>query len=194
MAQRFPEYTITAARKLRATLMTLSVDSFPAQPAPDHRPDERPPHESAKPIQGLSRRRALAGLAVLPVVLPAAAAEPDPIFAVIGRHRELGAHYSAAVDISSNMSSDDPGFEAADAVTEERCDALLDHADDELISTLPTTFAGIVALLRYMADLPDWQQPRDFVAWEIDGATADWHQVLLVTVADALDNISGRAA
>jgi hypothetical protein len=79
-------------------------------------------------------------------------------------------------------------------VTGECCHALLNHADDELISTLPTTLAGVIALARYMAGLPDWQQPRDHVRWEIDGVAADWHQILLHTLADGFEALIGRAA
>jgi hypothetical protein len=52
---------------------------------------ETPLSDSSKPAQGLSRRHALAGLAVLPAAasLPiAAAAEQDPIFTAIERHRQ----------------------------------------------------------------------------------------------------------
>jgi hypothetical protein len=44
--------------------------------------------------------------------LPAAADQRDPIFAVIERHRELSARYSAAVRLSGNMTGNDPGFES----------------------------------------------------------------------------------
>ena len=54
-----------------------------------------------KGIKGLSRRTALAGIAMLPAVLPAAmraaaSAEPDPIFAAIEVHRKAKAAAAAA--------------------------------------------------------------------------------------------------
>ena len=74
-----------------------SVDSFPYQPGVDHGKAERPASESLKPGEGLSRRHMLAGLAVLPAALPAAAALPmevaaipaeqDPVFAAIRCHK-----------------------------------------------------------------------------------------------------------
>ncbi|WP_245288027.1 hypothetical protein [Bradyrhizobium sp. Ec3.3] len=126
----------------------------------------------------LSRRAALASLAILPAALPgAAAAEPDPIFAVIQRHRDLSDHYSAATAISAKL-PDGPEFEAADKVSGERGDALSKHTD-VLIRSEPTTMAGIAALTRYAASLANWQVPSD----------EDWPQVLLGTLANAFDSI-----
>ena len=60
---------------------------------------------------------------------PAAAAESnDPIFAMIERHREFSAHCRAAYDISGKLHAG-PEFDAADAVSVEKHDRLIDHAD-----------------------------------------------------------------
>ncbi|MGY8678526.1 hypothetical protein Q2941_12045 [Bradyrhizobium sp. UFLA05-153] len=74
------------------------MDSFSIQPAPDHQPNERPPSESRELAEGLSRRNVLGALAVLPAVLPAAAAatSADPIFAAIEAHRRAVAVSDAA--------------------------------------------------------------------------------------------------
>ncbi|KRR22625.1 hypothetical protein CQ14_30935 [Bradyrhizobium lablabi] len=127
---------------------------------------------------------ALAGLATVSVVFPTAAAELDPIFAAIERHRDLSADYTAAVDISSRLEVG-PEFEAADAIAGDRCRALLDHAD-ALIRLEPTTIAGAIALMRYFASLEEWQTPADRCE-ERDHPTADWHQTFLSTLASALE-------
>ncbi|WOH58517.1 hypothetical protein [Bradyrhizobium sp. BWC-3-1] len=130
----------------------------------------------------LSRRAAIAGIAVLPAALPGAgAAELDPIFEVIERHRKLSDGYSAAVSISAKL-DDGPDFDVADKISGERNDALLKHAA-AMIRSEPTTMAGIAILLRYAANLDNWQVPAD------DG----WHQVFLGTLADALDGILKQA-
>ena len=137
-----------------------------------------------------TRRAALTALAAAPLAagLPAVteAAEPDPIFAAIERHRELSESYTAAVDVSSDLKAG-PEFKAADAITAERCQALLDHAGT-LVRSEPTTLTGVAALVRYVASLEEWQTPvdRDLEAFPI----ADWHQAFLTTLANALDKIS----
>jgi hypothetical protein len=151
-----------------------SVDSFSHQPAVHHRPEERPASDSPKPAVGLSRRMALAGLATLTVGLSATAAEPDPVFAAIERHRALSADYTAAVDVSSKLDVG-PEFEAADAIAGDRCDALLGQADI-LIRLEPTTTAGAITLMRYFASLEEWQT-RD----------TDWLPTFLNTLASALE-------
>jgi hypothetical protein len=129
-----------------------------------------------QPAERPSRRAALAGLAALPVVLPVAAtAGPDPIFTVIERHRELSTHCDEAVSISAKL-MDGPEFDAADEISAERRDALVEYAA-VVIRSEPTTMAGIAALIRYVASLGEWQVPTD----------DDWHQVFLGTLANALD-------
>jgi hypothetical protein len=134
-----------------------------------------------------SRRRFLAQSAIataaIAAAVPAAVAtllEIDPIFAMINRHRELSAHYDAAVAISGKL-LDGPEFDAADALADEYCGPMLD-CSNELVYAVPTTLAGIVALVRYVGSLEDWQQPReDFT---------DWGQAFCNTIADAIENIS----
>jgi hypothetical protein len=87
---------------------------------------------------------ALAGSNAL-AIAEAKAAEVDPIFAAIERHRaaeEVGNSRCSALD------------EAGTAEAEEELGALYDAigtAEDELRETEPTTIAGAVALLRYVA-------------------------------------------
>lgn len=149
------------------------------------------PHGSpARPAGQLSRRTALASIAALPMLPASAAAIPDdPIFAVIAHHRELSAHLSAAVDVSAKL-EDGPEFEAADAVTSQRNHTLIDYAET-LMRSMPTTLPGITTLMRYVAGLEEWQVPVDRrpLTEIAHNSTADWHQVLLSTLADALDKI-----
>ncbi|WP_354124585.1 hypothetical protein [Bradyrhizobium sp. LA6.10] len=104
----------------------------------------------------------------------------DPIFNVIERHRELSARYDAATSVSAKL-SEGPEFDAADAVSGERSQALHRHAA-VLIRSEPTTIAGVNVLIHYVAGLRQWEVPAD------DG----WHQVLLGTLADALDGILAK--
>jgi hypothetical protein len=66
-----------------------SAESFSLQRPPGDRPDETPAGDSPKPARSLSRRSALAGLAVLPVIgIPIAAdLASDPAFALIAEKR-----------------------------------------------------------------------------------------------------------
>jgi hypothetical protein len=131
----------------------------------------------------------LGALAVLPAMPAAAAAEPDRMIAVVERHREFSADCDAAVAISARMAVDDPEFEAADAITGERQDRLNDHAAI-LVRSEPTTLAGVVTLMRYVASLEEWQEPVDQDDSETEDAVAGWHQVLLSTLANAIEKIS----
>ena len=161
-----------------------------------------PTNTSALPVDATRRgflaqaAVAAAGGAALGLALPlpgsAGAAErvPDSIYAAIERHRELSADYTAAVDISSKL-EEGPEFEAADEISGDRCRDLLDHAD-ALSRLEPTTLAGVIALMRYVANLEEWQTPRD--TDEFDGTPTDWGKAFCTTVANALDRIGGAVA
>jgi hypothetical protein len=138
-----------------------------------------------------SRRRFLSAAAALAAgsaalaleIPPALATESDPIFAMIERHRELSAHCRAAYDISGNLLAG-PEFDAAEAVSAERNDRLTNHVD-ALIGCEPTTMAGVLAAMRYLATLSDWQEPSDAEWLSGDGESMDWHQAFLDTLANA---------
>lgn len=75
-------------------------------------------------------------------MLPAsAAAIPDPIFAVIVHHRALSAAYLAAMGVSAALEPG-PEFEAAEAFTSQKVDALIDHAE------MPIRSVGSEALVK----------------------------------------------
>jgi hypothetical protein len=47
--------------------------------------------------------------------------------------------------------------------------------------------AGVIALMRYVASLEEWQTPRD--SDDSDGQPPDWDKAFYTTVANALDRI-----
>ena len=119
----------------------------------DKRPDDR------KPAEALSRRTALAGLAVLPAIgLPiAAAAEPDPIFAAIERHRQAETAKNECYVAADRLveQGHEVDFNAyTNAAYNGAWDALYD-----LSETLPTTIAGMLAMVIYAQELraSNWQ-------------------------------------
>ncbi|MCA1438033.1 hypothetical protein I6F33_34530 [Bradyrhizobium sp. BRP20] len=106
-----------------------------------------------------------------------AAADRDLIFVVIERHRELSAHYDAALSVSAKL--DGPEFDAADEISSQRTHALAEHAN-VLIRSTPTTIAGVIALTRYVGSLREWELPDDDA----------WYRVFLGGLADAIDGIT----
>jgi hypothetical protein len=104
----------------------------------------------------LSRRAILAGAASVPAfALPAAAlasTEPDPAFAAIDTHREALVRKMAAARRDSELERDDDGKKEAEAA-ETLARAAEDDAQWELAIVVPTTLAGILALLAYLDDL-----------------------------------------
>ncbi|WP_407114790.1 hypothetical protein [Bradyrhizobium sp. LMG 9283] len=106
------------------------------------------------------------------------AADRDLIFVVIDRHRELSAHYDAALSVSAKL---DGGFEfdAADEISSQRNHALAEHAN-VLIRSTPTTIAGVIALTRYVGNLREWELPDDDA----------WYRVFLEGLAGAIDGIA----
>jgi hypothetical protein len=91
-----------------------------------------------------SRRAILAGAASLPALnIPAQAAQPDPIFAAIERHRAARAVWWESPDGETNEESENRLDRAGGAAEQTLADVL---------STKPTTIAGCVALLRHVHD------------------------------------------
>jgi hypothetical protein len=75
-----------------------SVDSFSLQPAIDLRPAGTSAGDSPKPVRGLSRRLALAGLAMLPVIGNPRAAAPPAAPTPDAELIKLGARFEPLVD------------------------------------------------------------------------------------------------
>jgi hypothetical protein len=110
----------------------------------------------------LSRRSALAGLAGAAAAgataLPAAAIGVDPIFAVIDQHRAARAARTAALLVTFGLSGclhpNEPEDSPANIAAEEAHDEAFDRefaALDELLTTIPTTVAGVAVLLAHYA-------------------------------------------
>jgi hypothetical protein len=165
-----------------------SVDSF-SQPAAIGQPESgNLARESGRPARGLSRRAALAGLAILPAAMPAAAAEPDPVYAAIERYKELSVEYTAAVDRSAPLHPKDPGYRDARDDTFDAGDALFEQMD-VLFTLRPSTLAGAVTWLKYISTLEDWQMPAGLE----DGDGKANAQAFCVALAGALEQIGGVA-
>jgi hypothetical protein len=98
-----------------------------------------------------------AGFSAIPVA--ATAMVPDPIFAAIERHKALNAAFSHtlrlkdAFERGSGFDDDSPEHEDLERREDETCDAERE-ACDEMVATVPTTLAGLLALLRYV----DWHE------------------------------------
>jgi hypothetical protein len=122
-----------------------SVDSF-FQPTAIGQPESgNLASDSRKPAKGLSRRAALAGLAVLsaavPAALPAAAAAPDPVFALIEAHKVATAAHEASIYEADRLKDL--------ALCEKPC--LDDNlAFEALLDAPSTTLPGLVAKLAYL--------------------------------------------
>jgi hypothetical protein len=115
----------------------------------------------------INRRAILAGAAALPTAtIPALAAEPDPIFALIAAHARAHAAHCAAVDYAAEehwlpdgsrcqspecQSPDCPELLAREEEAEDACYAEAD-ATRLMVSTCPTTPAGVAALLKYIVE------------------------------------------
>jgi hypothetical protein len=145
-------------------------------------------------IQRLSRRKALAGLALLPAVVPAvaAAAEPDHVFALIAAHRAGEAAICTASD-AQDEAEIRHGFrseEAWDAA--ERSGEACRTVDDvawALAQRPPTTLAGIVAVLRFANEVED--AGGDWPDTDTIGPEG-WHYQLRATIAAAIEAIVAR--
>lgn len=126
----------------------------------------------------LSRRTLVTSAAALPVLaVPAVAAstEPDPIFAAIERHRSAWVEWTATVGVWADMSHKDPRHHEAQFTMDEK-GRVRDEACNDLLTTYPTTVAGVVAFLRYYEQSATldggtyWPQHIDHDAYERDEA------------------------
>lgn len=101
----------------------------------------------------ITRRSLIAGAAVI-ASTPALAAVPaipsqfDPIFAAIEAHRAAWEELEGKLPALDKLQDDD---ESAKQELERLHDAI-DNAEDGLIDVIPTSIAGIVAVLEYAAN------------------------------------------
>jgi hypothetical protein len=167
-----------------------SVDSFFPQPAIRRPAAKTAAGDSPKPVQGMSRRLAIAGLAMLPVALPVAVpARPDPAFALIDAKLAADVAQGVLLDELDRTERDhgvnsDPAEEAYD-----RCGAAcvaVNAADYRLASTPPTTLAGVAAVLRFANQIED--AGLEWPDTDTIGAEG-WHYQLRATMAAAIESI-----
>ena len=168
-----------------------------------------------------SRRRFLAqaagGAALgMALPLPAGASErvPDPILAAIEAHKAARAAFEAAVRRHSALERELPAEKRQSSVTvwEEdivttddarwidcertviRCMDAETDAACTLVNILPTTMAGVVALLRYAVDADTDGEGWPPVIETDDGKARSWRHFLLANLADILPELeAGRA-
>ena len=119
-------------------------ESFSHQPAIGQPGSGTPISKSRKPVERLSRRTMLASLAVLPAVVGippavpmAVAAKPDPIFSALDAYRAANAEFYV----------DRPG-DIPDEIGDRWSQAV-----DVVVSTQPTTPAGLGALTSFARDM-----------------------------------------
>ncbi|QIG91986.1 hypothetical protein [Bradyrhizobium sp. 6(2017)] len=139
-------------------------------------------------MKSVTRRGGLClmvGAAAASTLLASDAAE-DPALAAIAKHRKASADHLASIYAVDDT---DPGTGArydAEGLNEACCHAAWDAAWD-LASTIPTTLAGIVAILQYANELEDaGEEWPDTDRIGRDG----WHYRLRQTMAAAAVNIA----
>ena len=142
--------------------------------------------------QKLTRRAALAGLAAATTTPAIGAGEPDPIYAAIATHREAFQIFNDAVTAYGveekkwSYGEDEPAtlLEADERVKEtsdEEAAAL-----EELVTTVPITFAGTLALIRYVLSYE--AGPRRHHLLEEDELVA-----FLTTIGGAIEKLANVA-
>ena len=124
----------------------------------------------------LNRRASLAGAAAVPALaIPAAgaapafaaASEPDPVFATVAAHRDAFVEHMRAARLDGKLMRNDPRAEATGAALD-AADEALEGATLDLSEVVPTTMAGVVALLRYLEEFQEQ-------AIELPEAPRQWH-------------------
>ena len=137
----------------------------------------------------LNRRVMLAGVAAAPVLaIPApgaastfaAASEPDPVFATVAAHREAFVEHMRAARLDGKLMQSHPGAEASGAALD-AADEALEEATLELSEVVPTTMAGVVALLRYLEEFQEQaielpEDPRSWHSGDHDALLAETYQ------------------
>jgi hypothetical protein len=136
------------------------------------------PNHGEITMSAMSRRRLVAGTAALPALAVPALAANDPILAAIERHR---AARTGRLKLLDHYGNQDPPEDIGGAAWNGESDALR-----ALLTTTPTTLAGAVALMRYIADC----QPPDeenlgcgVIFWEEDENKAIG---VMVRIADCI--------
>jgi hypothetical protein len=150
-----------------------------------------------------------AGVSALALVVgPAFAEAVDPIFVAIGLHRAAAVAVRAQVDVHCELERELPRNVRESSVTSweekivetddprwiesEHGVAAAFNAETEaactLVNVLPTTIAGVVALLQYAvsADTDGQTWPDDLLADEAGNRSRSWHHFLVANLAEIL--------
>jgi hypothetical protein len=101
----------------------------------------------------------IGALAVLPIAMPAAAAEPDPVYAVISEHRMAHAAHQAAMEEGNRL--EQLGGDWTTVTERPCCDE--NAAFDRLLGAEAMTLPGLLAKLAYLRVIADGDE-----AWMID--------------------------
>jgi hypothetical protein len=120
--------------------------------------DPRLLHSVADALEEMAGQLGLS-LAAAGVALPIAAADVDPIFALIAEHAAAAKARETAVNAEGTFTSDCPEYEAAGAASR----AAWAHDHDilsKLLRAEPTTLAGVAALLTHVS-LPEFPDEAD---------------------------------
>ena len=135
-------------------------------------------------------------------------ASPDPIFVAIEAHRTAALAFKSSIDANHALEcelpqdqrkssvtaweetiveTDDPRWIASERAIRNTSDAECDAAC-ALITVLPTTPAGTIALLQYAISAdPDGQAwPDDLLADEFAKRSRPWHHFLIANLAEIL--------
>ncbi len=88
----------------------------------------------------------------------------DPIYAAIKRHKAAYFTHAAACSISGDMFHNDPEYEVASAETNRRGNEM-NRAATDLVKIVPTTPAGALALLEYVAAFDEGKFEYDETCW-----------------------------
>jgi hypothetical protein len=136
----------------------------------------------------------LAAIPSIPLVLPAVAAEPDPIYAAIAEKQAADVAHGNAIDVQdaadTQYGGDSQQAWDADEACEEACHCAMDAAW-QLAITAPTTLAGVAAILRFANQHED----EGFEWPDTDRVGREgWHYHLRATMAAAIEAIIRQQA
>jgi hypothetical protein len=138
---------------------------------------------------------AVAAMPIAAAIPNAEATTPDPVFALIVAKRAADIAHGEAIDAQDDADVQ-YGYDSEQACdADDACGKACDRAIDvawQLARTAPTTFAGVVAVLRFTNQLED-----EGMEWpDTDRVGAEgWHYELRATMAAAIEALikAGRA-
>ena len=144
-----------------------SADSFSHQAGIGQPKGQTRASESPKPVHVLSRRMALAGLAMLPVTLPAPATI-DPVFDLIEAHRKTHIAHVSSLELQARFERR-YGIGEGSWISTQPCHDE-DDAFNALVAEPATTMQGLLAKLAYFAELAGEFETEWMVNDRVDAA------------------------